>query len=397
LSSDAPPAAESGPAAAPEPPTPPRRSRRSLLRQLAPATPWIAWVGAIVGAVVVGQGLGPQRPMPGEVERRQVTVAAPEAGLVLELKVEPGQRVQAGETLARLDSSALDRELSIALVDLERLTAEVPAQQLTLVSDDQQSAFRLSREVELAALEVNKLEEQLLRAQAELEQLDRQIARNEELLKQRLTTTRALEELQLQRAAVQKRVEAHPQLIEAAKGHVRSARARLAQQQKGSVAGEIDRRLAPMRAAIRAQEERVAQLQARIGRASVKAPVEGIVAEVRRRAGETASLGEPLLTLLDQRGARVVAWVDEHRAQRVALGERALLRSKSSPPSLRTGQVVGLGPAVVQAPPRFSVLPGVPVFARPVYIAVDGAEAVLPGARYDVTLTTDAADATGSR
>lgn len=386
MSSDDP-ANQEGP---PDEPAGPKRRRRSLARRLAPATPWIAWVGAIVVAVVVGQGLGPQRPMPGEVERRQVMIAAPEAGLVVEMAVEPGQRVRVGETIARLDTSALDRELSIALADLERLTAEVPAQQLSFASDDQRASFRLSREAELAALEVSKLEEELGRAQAELEQLDRQIARNEELLKQQLTTTRALEELQLQRAAVAKRVEAHPQLIEAAKAHARAARLRLAQQGKTQSADDGDRRIAPMRAAIRAQEERVAQLQTRVTRATIKAPVEGVVAAVSRRPGETAVQGEPLLTVLDQRGARVVAWVDEHRAERVALGERVRLRSRTSPPELRTGQVVSLGPAVVEAPMRFSSIPGKPLFARPVYIAVDGAAAVLPGARYDVTLTPEA-------
>ena len=53
-----------------------RRPRRGLRRRIAQASPWLSWFGAIAVAVVVGQGLGPRRPIPGEVERREVTVAA---------------------------------------------------------------------------------------------------------------------------------------------------------------------------------------------------------------------------------------------------------------------------------------------------------------------------------
>jgi multidrug efflux pump subunit AcrA (membrane-fusion protein) len=212
------------------------------------------------------------------VPYRQIGVSANLAEPISEVDVQEGDRVRAGQQLARLQTDDLQAQLASS----ERVVAEDEARynqtayQVSAVSAQDQSAVR-SAQATLRQAEVN-----LAGAQVDL---------------------RRYQGLESQGYLAPQTVDEQRTTVASDQSAVTSARAALAQaianaqaNGRGVDAGEQQQELQAAQAAVDAARASVMQLQRQIARAVVVAPVDGIIAAVNANPGEYPS-GRQLFTL----------------------------------------------------------------------------------------------------
>ena len=74
--------------------------------------------------------------------------------------------------------------------------------------------------------------------------------------------------------------------------------------------------------------DEVARLKALLEKTRVVAPIDGVIVERARHAGETVTAGETIVTIADLSRMRIEAEIDEYDAARVAVGGRVHVRAE---------------------------------------------------------------------
>lgn len=364
----------------------PTTSRSGLSRQarrrLGASLPWLTWTAALGVALWLGGGVLPSGIAPAEAERVVVVLSSPRTAAVTSLAVAPGDRVEAGAVVATLDPSDLDLEIAVAEGELERMRLEVNAEGTSLHVEQLETRERLASDAEKAAVEAARLEAEVGRDRAELSTIEEQLARQRKLVDEGIASGANLDDLEVRRAALAKKVSEYERLLRRARDHLGAARARLAEWERTGDAGAP--RTAPLVAAVKAQEDRVKALEAARDKLTLRAPVAARVQAVHEVPGGVAVEGGPVVTLLDERPRRVIAWLPEDRARLVEVGDVARLAPSDRVGAVRHGRVVALGPGLEDMPIRFRQIPQEPELARAVYIELDDQEAPpLPGQAFD--------------
>jgi len=270
------------------------------------------------------------------------------SGLVAGVPVEVGNAVAAGDVLARLDSDQLALQVEQSQAALASAEAQL----------DQLRADALSEEIEAAEADLRAAQAQLSGAVANRDQLeseasDAQIAAAEaELASVRLQqkvaqiTYDKIDKKDKDRkeqaryelyAADEALAAAQVRLDEVLAGtdaeQIRAARANVAASaaQRDAVQAQLDLLLAGATAGqIAAAEAQVAQARAALETAelsleqtALRAPFDGVVAEINVTVGERAATGLPAITLVDASEFRVRVSVDEIDVGRLAGGQTA--------------------------------------------------------------------------
>ncbi|OFW12282.1 MAG: hypothetical protein A3H29_12740 [Acidobacteria bacterium RIFCSPLOWO2_02_FULL_67_21] len=235
----------------------------------------------------------------GHVEATEVQVAAEVGGRLLELRVAEGDRVAAGDTVARLDTR--DVELQIDRVRADRAAASAQSRFLqrgARVEDVRQA----QAQVDAAAAEADALATELRAAQSDFERFDTLLKANAGSRKQR---DDALARVDLLRERER-----------SARDRVRAAREVVSRLEAGATREELDGALARVAAA----DAQIAALEKARGDATVVSPVAGIVTEQLADVGEMVAPRMPILivTALDSAWANL--FVPEPLVPRVALG-----------------------------------------------------------------------------
>jgi multidrug resistance efflux pump len=342
--------------------------RRALLRR---AAPWVLYAAAAAGALALLRTTGGLASAPAIAEVRTARIACPRTRdrlRVLEVLVTPGERVKAGQVVARMDPAEVDAELAAAR---QQVAWRASVQRV----DGTRAASALARQAEQAALEAERLAAQLERDRSELAQVEVALARELELVAGRVSDLERAETLKLRRAAVQAELARLEQAVDLARRGASGAEGRA-------------RRLDP--AALAEPAGRVQELEALRARLELVAPFDGRVDEVKMLPGDVADKDGTVLTVVDDRPERAVAYVDQLFANRVRVGDdvRLVPRDRSGP-ALR-GKVTALAPGVAELPDRFRLDPSQRRWGRLVYIRLDGG-AALPGQAFDVAFRHAAA------
>ena len=238
------------------------------------------------------------------VATRYADIGSSVMGKIVSLPVAEGERVRAGQVLARIDAVQAESDVSSA-----------QAQVLALEAD--QSAAR--EQVRAAAAEVAA-------AEARAGEADQQLARKKELFDASLLP--ALE-------------------VDTARSAAENARAQLAAAR--AVAQRVQHEVA-------AAERRVAQARAQQRRAgdtlsktSIEAPMDGVVTRLRVREGEMVVVGiqnQPgttLMTISDLGAIDAELKVAEADVLRLALGQASTVTLESMPGRRFAGKVVEIG------------------------------------------------------
>ncbi|MBX6363915.1 MAG: efflux RND transporter periplasmic adaptor subunit, partial [Gemmatimonadetes bacterium] len=289
----------------------------------------------------------------GTVEGREADLGFQVAGRVERILVDEGDVVAAGQVLAVLD------------------TAELAARRAGAVA--QVAAAR----AQLAELERGSRPEEVAQARAAAE------AARERLENAR----RDLERIAaLQRKAVVSRqdLDRAELAVEVAQAQDEQAR----QQLRLVTAGPRPERIEAQRALLRQAEAAVAQLDAALANAVIRAPFPGVVTIRHREPGETLSPGLPVLTVLNPADRWVRIYVPEDRVGRLRLGEPARIASDAFPSRRYAGRVTFIAsqaeftPKNVQTTEERTKL----VYAVKVQVTGDPARDLKPGVPADVVL-----------
>jgi HlyD family secretion protein len=242
----------------------------------------------------------------GYVEATEVRVASEVPGRLLALRVAEGDRVQAGDLIAQLDTT--DAQLAIRRAEADR---EQAVAQLALLR-----AGARPEEIRQAEAQVQAAEAEIRVGDVEVAAASRDLERFEALLRSNSGSRK-------QRDDAAARVDAAKARVEAAQEALRGARQVVARLRAGARPQEI----AAARARVAAVEAQMAALQESVSDAAVTAPAAGIVTEKLANTGELLAARAPIVVITDLDRAWANVYVDEPIVPRLRIGQPARLRT----------------------------------------------------------------------
>jgi putative peptide zinc metalloprotease protein len=262
--------------------------------------------------------------VPGDFEvtpRQNMDIRAQVEGFIEEVRVEEGDRVQAGELIARIS----DRDFQAGL---RRVQAE---------SEEKEAHLRLLRagprqeEIAAAQATAEKSQERLRYADSQLE---------------RMTT------LQANQLVSQAQKEEAEEQVATRRGDLEEARSALAALLSGSRPEEIqevEAEIARLAADRRYLEDQLALTR-------VVAPHAGIVTTPRmqEKVGEYLGRGDPIVQIHSLNAVTVEIAISEKEIGEIRVGQRVKLRPRAFPQRSLSGAVVAIAPVVSKSEGRAS-------------------------------------------
>jgi HlyD family secretion protein len=257
----------------------------------------------------------------GNVEATEVQVAPEVGGRILELRVAEGDRVNAGDPIATLDTR--DTELQIGRARAERAAA---AAQLHL--------FEAGARIE----DVRQAEAQVDAANSEIAAIDVEISSAQTDLDRFEALLRANAGSQKQRDDARARVDLARERKRAAEERVRVARTALDRVRAGARREELE----GARARVATVDAQLALLEKWLRDAQVTSPAAGIVTQKLVEAGEIVAPRTPLVVVTDLDHAWANVFVPEPAVPRIKLGQAATVRTDAG--STVHGKVTFISP-----------------------------------------------------
>ena len=238
----------------------------------------------------------------GHVEATEVQVAPEVGGRLLELRADEGDRVNAGDVVARLDTR--DTQLQIDRARAERSAA---AAQVRLLR-----AGARPEDIRQAEAQVDAAEAEAAALEAEVRAAETDLARFEALLKANAGSEK-------QRDDAKARVEVGAGRVRAARERVSAAREAVASLRAGARGEEVDAAVARVAAA----DAQIAVLEKAVKDADVISTVGGTVTQKLADSGELAAPRGPILVVTDLDHAWANLFVPEPMIPRITLGQSA--------------------------------------------------------------------------
>jgi multidrug resistance efflux pump len=327
----------------------------------------------------------------GFIEGQEVTVASEVQGRIIEILVDRGDDVQAGDVVARLDDASLKSQreeaeagLSVARADLNRVQAGPRAEEIAAARASLIEAQTRCDGAELAVLNAQdvisnplSLDAQINEALTQIELAEQSVELQEAELEEtkvkygvyaeqggdverswglQLEASRAkLAKAQAQLAGARAYLAAllamrdNPLSLNAelhqaemeyelAKASVETARARLDELE----AGPTEQDVALAEAQVRQAEAAVGLVDAQVDQLTLAAPMDGVVGTRSAQVGETATAGKPLLTIANLDEVTLVLYIPENRIGQVQIGQEVEIEVDSFPDRVFIGRVVSI-------------------------------------------------------
>jgi HlyD family secretion protein len=296
-------------------PAPKDLTRSTPRGAIADRAPHVVAVAALVLIASACREPAPATPprVSGHVEATDVHVAAEVAGRILELRVNEGDRVAAGDLLARLDTR--DVELQAQRARAERAAADADLRLLRAGARPEEIR-QADAQVEAAQADVTTIEAELRAAEIDFERFETLLKANAGSRKQRDDALARVEVARERQRAARERVQA-----------AREAAARL---RAGARAEEID----AAQARVAVADAQIAVLRKAVADASVLAPAAGVITQKLAEPGELAAARTPLLVITDIDRAWANLFVPEPMIPRIRLGQQATVFTDAGGPGL---------------------------------------------------------------
>jgi HlyD family secretion protein len=321
----------------------------------------------LVLAVVAAAIWWEERPRPqtlvltGTVDGNEVVVGSKITGRIVNLAVDDGQAVKAGDLIAvldqeelRADQGAASDAIRQASANAQQSVTQTELLEKTLPTKVQQA----HAQVEQAQAQLGQNEAQVAQAQAQLQQAQAQVAQTQAAVakaQDNFNRIRPLVERDINppqdlvtaqsdldsakanekaaeagAAAAQRAVSAAQAGTEAIRRSVTAAQAALAdaEQEERQVSVQ-QRQTEALRAAESQARANAAAANARFDQTRIFAPASGIVTLRAARQGEVVNPGNPIVTLFDLSSTWVDADVEETYADLIAMGQKLRVRLPS--------------------------------------------------------------------
>ena len=256
-------------------------------------------------ALLLAAGCAPEAPddsirVSGFVEATEVQMSSEAGGRVIELRVSEGDRVNAGDVIARIDTR--DTELQIQRLRADRAAADAQLR-LLRAGSRVQDIRQAEAQVRAAEADVTTVEAEMKSAQIELDRFEALLQANAGSRKQRDDAQARVDVARERRRSAAERVDA-----------AREAAGRL---QSGARPEEID----AARARVDSVDAQIASLQKGVADATVIASLAGVVTQTLIDAGELIARGTPIAVVTDLDHAWANLFVPEPMIPRIALGQ----------------------------------------------------------------------------
>ena len=323
-------------------------------------------VGAVVAAAACA-GPPPQDELrvSGHVEATDVRVAAEVGGRLVELAVAEGDRVEAGDLVARVDTREV--ELEIGRAQAERAAAEAGLRLL--------EAGARPEDVRQARARIGALEAELAAVDAELAAAVVDRDRFESLLAADAGSRK-------QRDDAEARVNVLRERSRALREQVRAAGEVAARLESGARAEELD----AARARVAVIDAQIGVLRKRLDDAAVVVPAGGVVTRTLVEQGEIVGPAMPLFVVTDIDRAWANLFVPEPAVPRLTIGQAAVVFTDAGGPGL-PGTVTFVSPEAEFTPRNVQTAEERSLLVYRIKVAVDNREGVLkPGMPVDAAL-----------
>ncbi len=267
---------------------------------------------------------------------QSVNLSPKSAGIVKELYVEQGDRVEAGDVVARMDNSTFQAELTQAQANLVQAQANLAKAR----------AGNTTAAIGQIQASVSQAEAQVREAEARLALATDRVRRNETLAAEGAISRDRLDEVisEANRARAS---------VEQAQAGVREARRRLEDSQNGSRPEDI----AVAEARVKEAQGRVQAVQTQIEDTAVRAPFAGIITQKYATEGafvtpttsaSTNSSATSTSVVALASGLEVLAEVPEVDINQVAEGQAVEIVADAFPDQVFQGKVRLIAPAAVE-------------------------------------------------
>jgi HlyD family secretion protein len=341
----------------------------------------LIWMAAAVVAVflfVYGAGTG---GMPGYVEIVEHPVASTEVGRVVGVDVEVGDRVVAGQVVARFDTAVIDAELGAERAMYEEMRDTVPGPAQVALQWQRQFAGALS-------VATGALDEQCRRQsedQAELDVLAKELARVEPLVAKGLMDAERVSGTRARHAALSKAVAMHPQAIANLQQRLEETRRQNQEALETLKGGRSGVSTGTNLQAV-ALAQRVAGLAARQRECVLRSPANGVISQIMFRPGDVVMAGTPVVIIVEQPSSRVIGFMPEITAHDAKTGDFVRVERMYEVGVSYGAKVSALEPAVRGLPGQVNPVPGRVMRGRRVYCTFDESTDFLPGETVQIIL-----------
>jgi HlyD family secretion protein len=329
-----------------------------MKRRIGVALAVVAVIAVVLVLIVGADGDGGPLEASGTVEATEADLGFNVPGRIASIGVREGDRVTAGEVLARLDAAELEARRQAASAQADAARAG------------------------LAEMEAGARSEEVAQGRAAVRAADRRV----EDARRDLARARTLHE---GGAISQEALEQAETRLALTEADLDQAREQLSILEKGP----REERVAAQRASLASAEAAVREIDARLANATVTAPFAGLVTVRHREPGETVQPGQPVVTLMDPDDRWVQIYIPEDRIGTVSLGQPASITSDSYPDRTYDGEVSFIAseaeftPRNVQTKEERVKL----VYAVRVRITADPELALKPGVPADVVVLDEGA------
>jgi len=305
----------------------------------------------------------------------QVPVVAEVAGQILELNVDMGDHVLIGDVLAQIDTvmaeaqraqaeaglQAAQSQLELATADPEEADLEAARAAVKAADEAYKRALQgaTAEDRKLVFTQVRQAEEMVKLAQSQYDRIaGSPFAGMMPEAYQLQQATFGLESAQTQYDKVLKG--ATPDMIAGAYAQLAGAKAQLARLEQGAKPEQIK----AAEAGVMQAETGLFMAQTQVDKATVKSPIDGVVAQLMTAQGSMAGPGVPLLALLSEE-VKLMVSVEEALLTELYVGQPVIITVDAYPDREFTGEVAIISPALDPATRT------IPIIVRPLGDASD--------------------------
>ncbi len=354
------------------------RHPRVMFSRVKQSWPVLIWLLAVAGVGYLYLRADQFSDMSGVVVAVVEPVAPLQTGRLLSLEVSLGQRVKAGDTLAVMDASLLNARLSIEearIIEADQTVSGFEQGMMRLALD----ADAARREAELDLQKVKIAHEVQL---AELAEMKREFERRKDLLAAGMDDASSVAALRPPIAALEKEIELHPSMKEAAQSRIDGARGQLdALKASLEITGEtsvletIKMRAKAQREVLRASlDKRLLEKNTYV----LKARRDGVVSRIFSRPGDVIGAGDAILRLVSEESDSVEGFLPEHSVASLHIGQSVKIVRPAGAESV-VAKVTAIAPEIQTLPGRVSPIRNQPIRGRRIMFALDGEHSLIPG------------------
>jgi len=267
----------------------------------------------LLATVAAGAAIACEAPPPsnaltasGNVEATEVQVAPEVGGRIVELRVDEGDRVKAGDVIATLDTKDIELQIDRARAERAAAVAQLRLLEAGARAEDVRQA---EAQVVAATSEIAAIDVEIGNAQTDLDRFEALLSANAGSQKQR-DDAKARTDLARERKR-------------SAEERVRVARASLDRVRAGARQEELE----GARARVATVDAQLAVLEKGLRDAQVVSSVPGLVTQKIVDAGELVPPRAPLVVVTDLDHAWANVFVPEPVVPRLALGQGATIRT----------------------------------------------------------------------